>query len=212
MVKMEMNDLQGNVRPNMEERILIGAREVFMKKGYTGTTMQEIAQEVGINKSLLHYYYRTKDRLFGAVFQEAFRQFMPHIGEVMMSDEPFEEKIRQFIRNYITLLKDNPYIPGFVLHELSSNPQKVITLFQGLPIQPQLVTTLVEREIERGNLRSIHPSHFIINLLSLCIFPFVARPILENILMKGTQEDFEAFLEERIEQVYDFIIHSIKKP
>lgn len=181
-----------------------------MKKGYTGTTMQEIAQEVGINKSLLHYYYRTKDRLFGAVFQEAFRKFMPHIGEIMKSDQPFEEKIRQFIRNYITLLKNNPYIPGFVLHELSSNPQKVITLFQGLPIQPQLFTTLVEREMEAGNLRYIHPIHFIINLLALCIFPFVARPILENILMKGMHEDFDAFLEERIEQVYDFIIHSIK--
>jgi AcrR family transcriptional regulator len=206
---MKNTDLQDVERLSTEERILLGARQVFMQKGYTGTTMQEIANEVGINKSLLHYYYRSKDRLFGAIFQEAFRKFMPHIGEIMMSDQTFETKIRQFVRNYIGLLRENPYIPGFVLHELSSDPQKVITLFQGLPIKPELINTLLEQEMERGTIRRTDPTHFIINLLALCIFPFVARPILENILMKGMNKDFDVFLEERIEEVPDFVIHSI---
>jgi AcrR family transcriptional regulator len=208
---MKSTDSQDVENLSMEERILHGAREVFMRKGYAGTTMKEIADEMGINKSLLHYYYRSKDRLFGAIFQEAFRKFMPHIGEILMSDQPFETKIRQFIRNYIGLLRDNPYIPGFVLHELSSDPQKLITLFQGLPLQPQMINDLVIQEMDQGTIRKSDPVHLIINLLALCIFPFVARPILENVILKGMDKDFDGFLDERVEQVSDFVIQAIHK-
>ena len=79
-----------------EEQILKVAREVFMQYGYDGTSMQMIADEAGINKSLLHYYYRSKEKLFREVFSKVFSQFIPHLGVIFMSEMTLEKKIYAF--------------------------------------------------------------------------------------------------------------------
>ena len=104
-----------------EENILNVAREVFMRNGYSGTTMQQIADEAGINKSLLHYYYRSKEKLFGQIFAEVFSQFIPELGKIFMTDKSLEEKIRAFVDSYIEGFIRNPLIPIFVMQELSTN-------------------------------------------------------------------------------------------
>jgi AcrR family transcriptional regulator len=75
-----------------EQKILEAARQVFLKKGWNGARMQEIADEAGINKALLHYYYRSKDKLFEAVFNEIFTQFITKVSLVLLSDAPVKEK------------------------------------------------------------------------------------------------------------------------
>ena len=76
-----------------EKTILEAAKKVFLDKGFDGARMQEIADEAGINKALLHYYFRSKDKLFDAIFEEAFKQFLPNISDIMVSDISIEEKV-----------------------------------------------------------------------------------------------------------------------
>ena len=196
---------------NMEEQILGAARKVFTSKGFNGATMQEIANEAGINKSLLHYYFRSKERLFNEIFSEAFAVIVSGFGEIFMSDKTFFEKIEEFADFYIDIMIKNPQIPAFVLMELNTNPNRLADIITGSGMNPELLIGLVEAEIEKGKIKSIDPRQFIVNLIGLCIFPIAARPLLMKVLFNNNEVAYQDFLEERKKEVPKFIINSIKK-
>lgn len=196
---------------NTEQKILLAAKTVFIEKGLEGARMQEIADEAGINKALLHYYYRTKDKLFEAVFIGAFNKMLPQVIELLNAELPLFEKITRFTENYINIFIDNPFIPGFVLHELSRNPERIVDLISNTGIQPEIFIQQVQYEIEQGKIIPVDPRQLIVNMLAMCIFPFVAKPILNTIIFQGNAEAYRAFIEERKSAVPEFIINSIKK-
>src|SRR6187402_2554521 len=94
-----------------QEKILAAARKVFTTKGMAGARMQDIADEAGINKALLHYYFRDKDKLFETIFMEEAQRFFPKINAIFQSDDPLFEKIEKFVNEYIDEMQENPYLP-----------------------------------------------------------------------------------------------------
>ncbi len=200
-----MNEHQSNA----EQLILRAARKVFIEKGMEGARMQEIADEAGINKALLHYYFRSKDKLFQAVFLEAFQKFLPQIEMLLKSELPFIQKLELFIKNYISIIIENPYIPGFVLHELTQNPRRLADLLKNqVSVMPEFLRQL-QNEIENGIIKPVDPRQILINSLALCIFPFVARPIIQTVFFGNDAETYNAFLEQRKTSVYNFIKSAI---
>lgn len=193
-----------------EAVILDAAKKVFLQKGYEGARMQQIADEAGINKALLHYYFRNKDKLFDAIFDEAFRSFFPDVSAMMMSDLPFEEKIHRFVNQYIDLLLKNPYLPSFILHELQRKPERFIGLIRKSGMDPKKISLMLKSEAESGKLKPITFPHLFANLIGMCVFPFVGRPILENFVFNGNSKAYEAFLKERKAAVAGFVIDSLK--
>ena len=113
-----------------EQKILDAAKKVFVVKGMTGARMQEIADEAGINKSLLHYYFRTKEKLFEAVFQSALGEFFPKVTSYMISDISLEDKIKVFVKEYSKVLQENPFLPSFIIGEVNRNPDNIIQYFK----------------------------------------------------------------------------------
>jgi AcrR family transcriptional regulator len=105
-----------------EEKILIGARKVFIAKGMAGARMQDIADEAGINKALLHYYFRSKEKLFEQIFKELSFQFLPRVNAIFESDRPLFEKIEMFCGEYISKMIENPFIPLFIVNEMNKQP------------------------------------------------------------------------------------------
>ncbi len=196
---------------SMEEQILNAARKVFTSKGFDGTSMQEIANEAGINKSLLHYYFRSKEKLFREIFSEAFAVIIPGFGEIFMSDKPFFVKIEEFVDFYIDVMLKNPQIPAFVLMEMNTNPKRLADIITGSGINPDLLLGLIESEVEKGTIKPIDPRQLIANLIGLCIFPIAAKPLLLKVLFNNDEAAFQSFLEERKREVPKFIINSIKK-
>ena len=106
-------------KENTEKKILEAAKEVFIEKGNDGARMQEIADKAGINKSLLHYYYRTKEKLFESVFKFAFSQFAPKVLNAFDGDEDFFKQLEKFISIYIDIISKNAFIPMFILNEVN---------------------------------------------------------------------------------------------
>ncbi len=176
-----------------------------------GARMQEIADEAGINKALLHYYFRSKDKLFTAVFKESVFKLFPNIVELLKSDIFLFDKIRLFVDNYIDIINANPLLPSFVIHELSRNPETVVEMIKSSGINPVYFVNQVQQEIEKGTIEPVHPLHLIVNMLAMCIFPFVAKPILQEVIFNQDQKKFDIFMQERKKEVSDFIINSIKK-
>src|ERR687896_1327771 len=101
-----------------EQRILEAARVVFIRRGTAGARMQEIAHEAGVNQALLHYYFRSKDRLAEAAFREVAGRILPTVFEILGSDATIEEKVQRFVNLYIDSLGASPFLPGYLLSEL----------------------------------------------------------------------------------------------
>lgn len=195
-----------------ESAILEAAKHVFVLKGFEGARMQEIADEAGINKALLHYYFRSKDKLFEAVFIDAFVKFVPTILITLNSNSPLFRKIEVFVDHYIDVLSKNPFIPGFILHELSHNIERLSKIIRTVGLNPDQFVDQVNAEIKAGTILPVDPRDLLVNMLAMCIFPFVGKPILKVVLFKNNEEDFTVFLSKRKQAASQFIINAIKKP
>ena len=170
-----------------EQRILAAAQRVFVRRGTAGARMQEIADEAGVNKALLHYYFRDKARLALAVFRDVAAGLLPPILAILDSDAAIEEKVERVVAIELAQLGRSPWIPGYVISEITHHPERARQLVErlgGLPLPelaPQVFRKLDAQLAERaraGTLRPISAAHFVLNLLSLCIFPFAARPLV----------------------------------
>jgi TetR/AcrR family transcriptional regulator len=193
---------------NTEQVILEAARKIFINKGLAGARMQEIADEAGINKALLHYYFRGKDQLFEAVFAQVVAGFLPVIKNVLEATMPFREKIILFVDTYVEILLANPHIPAFVIQELNTDPSRFVDKLKNFGINPTILFEQIKLEVESGLIRNIEGDHFIVNILGLCIFPFIARPIVQGMLLKS-DEEYELFLKARKKEIVQFVMNSI---
>jgi TetR/AcrR family transcriptional regulator len=195
-----------------EQKILAAARKIFTTKGMAGARMQEIADEAGMNKALLHYYFRDKDKLFEAIFMDEAQRFFPKINAIFQSDDPLFEKIEKFVFEYIGEMQENPYLPWFVLNEVNRDPDHFMkkVLGDGNRPKPAKFLEQIEKEIKKGRIKRIEPIHLLMNLLSMTIFPFIARPMMtRNLHLSESQ--FRKAMEERKKEIPRFIIDSIKK-
>ena len=194
---------------NTEKKILNAAKEVFTIKGLEGSRMQEIADTAGINKSLLYYYYRTKENLFDAVFKDAFFSIIPRITKMFDMDLTLLTKIEIFVNDYIDMIVLNPYLPDFIFHEANRDPEKIILFLKSAGLNPMIVLEIFNEEIKKGNIKPIDPKQLIINIVSMCIFPFVAKPVMKGLFFNNNEKEFKIFIEERKKQVTEFIINAI---
>lgn len=193
-----------------EKKILDAAHDVFIEKGMDGARTKEIAERAGINKALLHYYYRTKDTLFLAVFKKVASRIVPKLTDLVTSDISFFELLEDFIERYIDILIKNPFLPGFILHEINRSPANLANVFIEAGIKPELITNLIEKAYRDGLIRKVDPKHLLVNIFSLCVFPVAAKPLLQRVFFENDSMAYKAFLKERAKEVSSFIIHSIK--
>ncbi len=193
-----------------EQIIKEAARKIFVRKGYAGARMQEIAEEAGINKALLHYYYRTKDKLFESIFSEIFDQMVVQLKQTITTDKPLVEKLDDFVDRYISTIEQNPHVPLFIVNEIAQNPDRFVEKIKSREMFPEIADFFQQMmmEMEKGNIREMHPLHFFMNVLSLCAFPFIAKPMVKAI--SGMDDaTWSALMENRKEEVKNFIHRAI---
>lgn len=193
-----------------EKRILEAARRVFTRKGFDGARMQEIADEAGFNKALVHYYYRSKEKLFAEILQEAFSTMLPAMAGVFMGQGTIAQKVELFVEKYLAVMMQNPFIPVFVFSEMHRNPETFFNEIVPAELKPriQAILTIFESAAESGQINPINPRHLLINIMALCVFPFVARPMLQRV-MDISDPEFQEILKERKKVVCQFIINAI---
>lgn len=195
-----------------ELKIIQAAKDIFIKKGMEGARMQEIADAAGINKALLHYYFRSKEKLFEMIFKYVFTEVLTILFEVVSSSMGIEEKIRAFFERHISFLKENPYLPGFIMHELARNPDLIVANAANLKIStiPTEFAVQIANGIKNGEIKEIDPRHLIVNMMSLSVFPFAAAPLIRS-WMQIDENEYGKFLEDRKKFLPEFVIASIKK-
>jgi AcrR family transcriptional regulator len=193
-----------------ERRILNAAHRVFLRRGTHGARMQEVADEAGVNKALLHYYFRSKERLAEAVFERAVGDFFPRLMGLIGSDLPVEEKVEAIVYAETDFLAGRPYLPGYIISELTFDPERIRNIVGSRGTVPvaRLQAQLDER-IAAGTLRPIRAEQFVVNLVSLIVFPFAARPLIETLL--GLEGDrFAEFHRERRATLAAFFMNALR--
>ncbi|MGE5927342.1 MAG: TetR family transcriptional regulator [Gemmatimonadota bacterium] len=201
-----------------ETRILEAARRVFIRRGTAGARMREIAEEAGVNQALLHYYFRSKGFLAEAVFQQAARRLFPPVIALLGSEAPLEEKVERVVEHELRILLENPFLPGYVLAELNQNPDRaaqLVTALMGTPVEsfaPPVFARLaaqIEDAVAAGAMRPISADQFVMNLVSLCVFPFAARPMFCALLQLDAR-GFADMIERRRKTLVPFFLAALR--
>lgn len=203
---VKMNNIK---KDSTEEKILNAAHSIFIQKGMDGSRMQEIADKAKINKALLHYYFRTKQKLFEAIFKKVFSQIFPNIKELIQSELPIEEKLSIFVEKYINLLQKNPFLPSFILKEVNRDPDFIASGIKDQGINPSEIFIMFEKEMKNGKIRKMDPRDLFINILGMCIFPLAAKPLLKIMFFENSKKTYDDFITKRKITVKEFILNSI---
>lgn len=188
-----MNKKSDAVKLSTEEKFKEAARIVFTKKGYAATKTRDIAEEAGMNLSLLNYYFRSKEKLFEIVMQEKLQQLFAFISPVFdQADTSLDEKIDTIAANYVEMLLKNPDLPIFVLSEVKNNPER---LGESIRLETYLLKSHFVRQLAEKK-KDINPLQFFISFLGMMVFPFVIKPVL---VASGalSKEVFNQMMEER---------------
>lgn len=209
---LDDNIHESDLPQDTEAIILNAASEVFMEKGFDGARMQEIADKAGLNKALLHYYFRSKKKLFNDVFQVVLMEMVDGLSRIFEKDISVFEAIRQFFAVHQDILLKNKLLPLFMLNEIQRDPELIVNLYRGDRIQSvrEKFEHDVIREQETGIIRAdVQPMDLFLNILSLSIFPFAAKPLLKGFYSMG-EDDFQQMITYRKDHLADFVINSIK--
>jgi TetR/AcrR family transcriptional regulator len=189
---------------NTEQLIIDAAKKIFLQRGLAGARMQDIADEAGINKAMLHYYFRSKDKLFEIIFNEAIANVIGRVARILGQPMPIMEKLPLVVNNYITSISQTPYLPIFVLNEISQQPEMFIKRVHSVMDESMIHNFL--REVvdagKQGIIREVSPIHLLLNLLSLCVFPFAAKPLVQGVLQLDNVQ-YSIIMEERRKVVMD---------
>ena len=183
---------------SLENRILETAKSAFMEKGYSDTSMSEIAERVGINRPGLHYYFRTKDKMFHAVFGAIVQTLVPQFQEILcQKDLPFAERIGQIIDVYYQILQQNPYLPLFILRELHRDMNSIFSAFHHQSVSHffEELKEELQAEMDSGRLRQVPLRVVFCTFYSALVFPFLSKDLLTQTMMQD-HEEFEDLLTE----------------
>lgn len=193
------------------QKILNTAKDLFIEKGFSATTMRDISSRANINKGLLHYYFQSKQTLFVNVMQMTTFELFPKIDSILNLQLSFEQKLELIVDVYIEFLLSNPRLPAFIINELNSNTD----LFVDIIMQAEIYTRILniasmiinEEDLKQSGME---PVQFVINFLALMLYPFLMKPIVQKVIGMD-EENFSHNIRLRKKIVLDTLIKSLKK-
>jgi len=192
-----------------EQRILEAAKRVFVKKGMDGAVLQDIADTAQISRTALHYYFRSKEKLFAAVLEDTLNRTLPQFENIILQDIPFSHKVARFVEEYLDFLRLNPYLPNFIMNELTQNPERMIQQLSQFGFYSLKTRKRFQSELKQLN-QDIPADQFMMNLISLCVFPFIAKPLIKAFYINGGPDAFDRFIEERKRYIINTLMKSLQ--
>lgn len=183
------------------------AKVLFFKNGVLNATTQEIADEAGVNRALIHYYFRSREQLLDTLLEEIVLEKKNRVRPILLSDKPFREKIAQYIEIILDHGLKYPHIENFIITETARNPEKVKLLcFKDKLRSSELIKDQLQEEIEKGKIAPISPEHFMVNLNAMCNYPLLAKNVIQNIHgMSDTA--YRKFLTERKQIIFSTLFN-----
>lgn len=190
-----------------EEKILESAKDIFMKYGLYGARMQDIADTAGINKALLHYYFRNKEKLFDKVFENALSKFFSVMDVFSNETLPILERLNIYTDNIVDFYSEYPQMSMFIIKEIGNNPDVLKEKIQAAKKnKTNRLIAVLEEGMKTGEVKKTDATMFHINFQSLCAYPFLASPMFKHSLRANGKEWEKDFNNEKLKKsIKDFI-------
>lgn len=191
----DKNNVQTTENTDMEFRILEAAKDIFMEKGFAETSMGDIAARVGINRPSLHYYFRTKDRIFQAAFGAIIQKVVPKVEELVTAkDVPISQRVANLVDVYYEIFKNNPMLPLFVAREVNRDVDHIIDTIHSSSMRVTFVkiVTSLRTEMAEGKLNTVPLSVLFCTFYGAITFPFLTKNLCEHLL--GEEGTFDELL------------------
>lgn len=208
-----MTDITKNKKQDTESLILRAAEEEFIAKGYDGARTTTIAEKAGVSHAMLHYYFRTKNKLFEQIVSEKMHGVTAILSKAIGNPNlPILDRVRNGVADHFDYLLHNRSLPTFILSRIGNDPTIVNQIY--LKMVSQVLGTLqglqqqIDEAADAGICRRVDAFNLLIDIVSLNLFPFIAAPILQQ--FSGNDEEvFEAFLKTRLSENIDTILHKL---
>jgi TetR/AcrR family transcriptional regulator len=203
-----------------EQRILAAARQEFCERGLDGARMQAIADRAGVNKALLHYYFRSKENLFQVIIHDLasviWRQIHKDL-EARPGTPDLRSAIKSLVSSYIMTFAHQPEIPTILIRLLINRDKNFLpaveSIIKAIGDEPQRIFSLFEKETQAGTIRKVDPVQLIMSIMSMIVITFISRPIVE-VLRKKTGLSItydDKFYKARIDFITDMVFDGIKE-
>ncbi|SEW49799.1 TetR/AcrR family transcriptional regulator [Chitinophaga arvensicola] len=188
-----------------EQLIKDTAKRLIFTEGKLHATTQEIADAAGVNRTALHYYYRSRDLLIAAIFQDAMQDLSQRLNECMTAPESFKTKTENIIALFLRHMIAFPYQETFLVTEINTLGTKLIDNIQSNPVKSYLKEAA--EEMEKGTIEKMNPAHFLMNLFSLLSYPLIMAPLYKK-LFRLSGKDFKALIDERAKIIIRLLFKS----
>lgn len=197
-----------------QQKILQAATVVFLQRGKKGARMQDIARQANMNKALLHYYFRSKERLYQEVFNREVKKVMQDLFHSITPGRDIRQFLRSFINQYVDRLAENPQVLRFMLWEIEDGGEGVQHIFTDIKSElgqssPRIFLRNLKSAIQEGTIRKVDPYHLLFNIMGMCLYVFIARPILETIFPE-IDPTTPSFIHKRKEEIFNLVWSGIK--
>jgi TetR/AcrR family transcriptional regulator len=196
----EQNVSEWPAQGSPEERILAAAAEEFGDRGFFGARTHSIADSAGVNKAMLHYYFRTKENLYGQVIRAAFYRVLARIEQAWLEQVPIEARVEKVVDSYMDHYEKNPELLRIILREVVDGGERFRRIFKEIqsnePADHFPALQVIDRVAEELSLNRSDVVHFVINLVGMCAFSFIS-PLLLETLIHFHVPDFQAYLRDR---------------
>lgn len=195
----------------VKERILKEAQVLFIKNGYKGTSVRDIAKASHTNVAMVNYYYQSKYNLFEIIFEESLDILAQRISNTINSNLPFFELIETWVHAYYEVLFKHPQIAAFILNEVSLNPEGLTQRIKNRnPLSTfAKIENRINEEVSKGTIKETPAADFLLNILSLCMFPFMFGNLAMT-LMEIPQSTYDTLIANHEKYVVQFIMNAIK--
>lgn len=180
-----------------EEKIKAAALKLFPRKGFAATRTRDISEEAGINLALLNYYFGSKRKLFELVMMETLQKFFSGITDILNDETTsLEEKMKIFVSRYTVLLKGQPELPVFIFNEVRQHPERLASKTGASRLFKSFFFRQLSMQMQKKKIVAIHPLHYVLNMLGMCVFPFIAAPLMKQVAGVDASR-FSELLDER---------------
>ena len=193
-----------------ELRILDAALDIFSLKGKDGARMQEIADAAGINKAMLHYYFRSKDNLYESVFRRVMGRFQQHDVHAFVDTGSFAETLRSFIDRFVQSMNNEPAVLRLLVNENiegGATMGRIISEREHASSPPSIMRRTIKKAVDRGEIRPVDPDHALLSIISCCLFFFIWAPTIQ--IKFEYSRNWDAFVEERKAHIFDLLYHGM---
>lgn len=201
---------------NLESEILKSAEELFLENGFSGTSTTDIAKRVGCNQALVHYYFRTKENLFLQVFMAKLDMILKTLQQPLLKpDTDFFDKLSNAISAYFDFLASDTRLPHFVINEMLGSKDRLSLVYEHFMRNTmrnnvfEMIDNAVQAEVEKHTIRPISTVHFILDIVSLTVFNFIALPIYSDV-SGCTDDERRDFLKQRKDEIITLAINGMR--